>query len=515
MDFAQVAATARTVAATSSRIAKTAALAQALRAAGPDAPIVATYLSGALPQGRIGVGWSSLTELPPPAASGAEPLTVAELDRALTDLATLTGPGSAGRRKAALDALFARADAAEQDLLRALLLGEIRTGALAGVMTAAIAAAAGVPQEAVRRAVMYAGMPGPVAAAALAGGEAALAAIGLRVGRPVQPMLAGSAPDVAGAFKAMATGAGVLGTAALVQAKLDGIRIQVHRSGSDVAVFTRSLDDVTARLPEVVETALALPVTDAVLDGEAIALDPRGRPEPFQITGARTASRGDPALLRTRTPLTTYLFDLLHLDGADLVDLPLARRLDLLAPLLPARAQVPGLVTGDPDEAQRYFQAAVADGQEGVVVKDLASAYSAGRRGSSWIKVKPRHTLDLVVLAVEPGSGRRRGWLSNIHLGARDPDTGSFVMVGKTFKGMTDEMLRWQTERFEELAVRREPHVVWLRPEQVVEIAFDGVQRSRRYAGGLALRFARVIRYRDDKSAHEADSMQSLRALLP
>ncbi len=512
MDFAQVADTARAVAATASRTAKTAALAGALRVAGPDAPIVATYLSGALPQGRIGVGWASLADLPPPvpAAPSARPdrpLTVADVDRALTELAAVGGAGSAGRRTSALHALFARADAAEQDLLRALLLGEIRTGALEGVMTAAIAAAAGVPHDAVRRALMYAGAPGPVAAAALTGGEAALAAIGLEVGRPVKPMLAGSAPDIGGALASMPAGA------ALVQAKLDGIRIQVHRSGSDVAVFTRSLDDVTARLPEVVETALALPIRDAVLDGEAIALNLRGRPQPFQVTGARTASRGDPAALRARTPLTTYLFDLLHLDGTDLVDLPLARRLDLLAPLLPAASTVPGLVTGDVAEAHRFFQTILAAGQEGVVVKDLASAYSAGRRGSAWIKVKPRHTLDLVVLAVEPGSGRRRGLLSNIHLGARDPDTGGYVMVGKTFKGMTDEMLRWQTERFAELAVRREPHVVWLRPEQVVEIAFDGVQRSRRYAGGLALRFARVLRYRDDKGPDEADTLAALRDL--
>lgn len=384
-----------------------------------------------------------------------------------------------------------------------------------------MARAAEVPVTVVRRALLLAGDLRAVAVAALTGGAAALAGFGLQVGRPLAPMLAQSAPSVDEALTAT-------GTPAVVDVKLDGIRIQVHRSGQDIAVFTRSLDEITGRLPEVVAAVRALPARELVLDGEAIGLDAAGRPLPFQQTSSHAARRTTPSTTG-RTPvapavlaaaeragepvLTPYFFDLLHLDGADLIDLPGRERWATLA-----RAVDPALLVGrvevdDAAQAAAAFAAAVDAGQEGVVVKDPAAPYDAGRRGAAWVKVKPRHTLDLVVLAVEWGSGRRQGWLSNLHLGARDPGTGEFVMLGKTFKGLTDELLRWQTERFLALAVEKGDWVVRVRPEQVVEIAFDGVQTSSRYPGGMALRFARVVRYRDDKTAAEADTIDAVRAI--
>ncbi len=322
-------------------------------------------------------------------------------------------------------------------------------------------------------------------------------------------MLASSATDVAAAFAKAAPG----GEPVAVDSKLDGIRIQVHKHDGRVRVFTRSLEEITARVPEVVEAVAALPSVSLVLDGEAIALTPDGRARPFQETGARTASRLDVATLREQVPLTPYFFDLLHAEGEDLVDAPGHVRFDRLTDLLPAALLVPRTLTDDPAEAHRLFAEQVAAGHEGVVVKALGAPYEAGRRGAGWVKVKPRHTLDLVVLAVEWGSGRRRGLLSNIHLGARDPESGGFVMLGKTFKGMTDEMLAWQTERFLALEESRSAHVVRVRPEQVVEVAFDGIQTSSRYPAGMALRFARVLRYRDDKTAAEADTVAAVRSL--
>jgi DNA ligase-1 len=509
MLLSDVVAASRTVAGTRSRTAKVATLAQTLALAATEAPalvgVVASYLSGTLPQRRTGVSWRSLQHLPEPAA--APTLTVAAVDEAVEALSRLSGEGSAAARTAATAELFARATADEQAWLRAVFVGEARQGAGDGILLQAIAAAADVADSAVRRAVMLAGRTGPVAEAALSGGVAALDAVRLEVGRPLRPMLAASAPDVAAALATMP------GEVAL-ETKLDGIRLQAHVADGKVTLFTRTLEDVTDRMPEVTEALGRLPAQRAVLDGEVIALRADGRPEPFQVTGSRTASTADPERLRDEVPLTPYLFDLLHLDGTDLVDEPLAdrwKRLSALAPdLLPPR-----LATADPVAAQAFFHEVVASGHEGIVVKDPAQPYAAGRRGQGWVKVKPRHTLDLVVLAVEWGSGRRKGWLSNIHLGARDAETGELVMLGKTFKGMSDEMLRWQTERFTELAVE-DPAAGWvvrLRPEQVVEVAFDGVQRSSRYPGGLALRFARVLRYRDDKPVEEIDTVQTVRSL--
>jgi DNA ligase-1 len=496
------------VAATRSRTAKVDALAAALGAAGPDEVATATaYLSGVLPQRRVGVSWRSLTDLPPPAPSPV--LTVAEVDHRLGELASVSGAGSAAARSAAVAELFGRATAAEQDFLRRLITGELRQGALDGVMQKAVATAAGVPEDAVRRAVMLAGYAAPAAEAAMSGGVEALASIGLVVGRPLRPMLAAAAPDVATALGELGDG-GVV-----VDGKLDGIRLQAHRLGGEVRLFTRSLDDITERLPEVVEAVTALPPGDLVLDGEAIALDAGGRPRPFQETAARTMSRVGVDRLREQVPLSTFFFDLLHAGGADLIDRPASERFDALAGIVPAGLLVPRLHARGPGQAQDFFDELVAAGHEGVVVKDPTAPYAAGRRGAGWVKVKPRHTLDLVVLAVEWGSGRRRGLLSNIHLGARHPSTGGFVMLGKTFKGMTDEMLAWQTERFLELETSREGHVVHVRPVQVVEVAFDGLQRSSRYPGGVALRFARVLRYRSDKTADQADTLETVLRLAP
>jgi DNA ligase-1 len=497
------------VRATRSRKVKVAALADVMRSAANEGDdvvsVVAHYLGGALRQRRTGLGWRGLQSLPAPAARPS--LDVLEIDAAFETLAQVAGVGSALLRQQMANDLFGHATAAEQTYLRGLVTGELRQGALDALVLDAIAAAAEVPSEAVRRAAMFSGSTGPVAVAALADGQEALNGFRLQVGRPVRPMLASSAPDIDSAVAAFA------GQEFALDTKLDGIRVQVHKYDGTVRVFTRSLDEITDRVPEVVEAVQALATERVVLDGEAIALDDAGRPRPFQETGARTASRLDVSTLRARVPLTPYFFDVLHLDGEDLVDQPGQVRFERLRAALPDALVIPRTVTADPAEAQAYFADTVAAGHEGVVVKDLAAPYDAGRRGAAWVKVKPRHTLDLVVLAVEWGSGRRQGWLSNIHLGARDPDNGGWVMLGKTFKGMTDEMLAWQTERFLALETSRSRHVVHLRPEQVVEVAFDGVQTSSRYPGGMALRFARVLRYRDDKSADEADTVQMVREL--
>ncbi|OBI42790.1 ATP-dependent DNA ligase, partial [Mycobacterium kyorinense] len=390
--------------------------------------------------------------------------------------------------------------------LRRLLTGELRQGALAGIMADAVAAAGQIPAAVVRRAAMLGGDLPAVAAAGLAGGAAALDAFTLQVGRPVGPMLAQTATDVGQALEK-------LGGTAIFEAKLDGARVQVHRAGDQVTVYTRSLDDVTARLPEVVEATLALPVTELIADGEAIALRPDNRPQPFQVTGSRFGRSGDVAAARAAQPLSVFFFDVLHRDGVDLLDAPATDRLAVLDEITPARHRVDRLLTAEPTAAADFLAATLAAGHEGVMAKSLTAPYAAGRRGAGWLKVKPVHTLDLVVLAVEWGSGRRRGKLSNIHLGARDP-AGGYVMLGKTFKGMTDAMLDWQTARFTELAVGgTDGYVVHLRPEQVVEIAFDGLQRSSRYPGGLALRFARVLRYRHDKAPADADTIDTVRAL--
>ncbi|MCD5348043.1 ATP-dependent DNA ligase [Agromyces sp. S2-1-8] len=499
--------TADAVASTRSRLAKVDALAELLRRLEPDeiAPAVG-FLVGKPRQGRVGVGWRGLAAAVDATQAAVEPsLTVDELDETLDRLAAAGGAGSSGDRARELADLLGRATDREQHFLGGVLLGEMRTGALEGVLTDAIARAADRPGDVVRRAAMLSGDLGETARLALTGTVEQLEAVGLVVGRPVLPMLAATASTPTAAIE--------LTGEASVEYKLDGARIQVHREGDDVRVFTRNLADVTHRLPEVVEVVRSLPVRDVILDGETLSLDEEGAPRPFQETMSRFGAE------RAReTVLHPWFFDVLHVDGRDLLDEPLATRLAELERIAPAH-RIPGEVTADAETAERVSAEALAAGQEGVVVKAIGSTYAAGRRGSSWVKVKPVHMYDLVVLACEWGSGRRTGWLSNLHLGALDPDgefgePGGYVMVGKTFKGLTDELLRWQTERFQEIEVRRTPHTVWVEPVTVVEIAIDGVQRSSRYPGGIALRFARVKGYRDDKRPADADTIQTLRGLL-
>ena len=495
-----LAKTSTAVGSTRSRLQKAEHLAAALRALGPEeAEAGAAFLSGELRQRQIGVGWASLRELP--AAASEASLGVGEVDAAFAAIGAMSGAGSQSARREALQAILARATEEEQRFLVALLSGELRQGALAGVMADAVARATGIARAEVDRAAMLRGDARAVAALALRDGVEGLRAIRLQVGRPLQPMLAAPATDLADAFAK-------IGGAAAVDWKLDGVRIQAHRDGDDVAVYSRSLDDLTARLPAVVEAVRALPLRSAVLDGEALALTEDGaRPQPFQVTSSLVAAGSGGGAVRP------FFFDLLHLDGADLLDRPGAERADALAGIVAPELRPPRAEAADAEAAQPLFDAALAAGHEGVLVKSLDAPYAAGRRGAGWLKVKPRHTLDLVVLAAEWGHGRRRGWLSNLHLGARATDGDGFVMLGKTFKGLTDAMLTWQTERLLELEVERRGIVVVVRPELVVEIAFDGVQTSPRYPGGVALRFARVLHHRPDKRASEADDLAAVLAL--
>ncbi len=500
----EVVDTSAAVAATRSRLAKVKALSALLRAAtaGSADVVVAvvSFLIGTPRQGRIGAGWRTVLDLSVPAAEQAS-LTVAEVDAALGAVATTSGKGSAQRRADLLVELFGRATAAEQDFLRRLLTGELRQGALEGVMLDAIASAADVPGETVRRAFMLSGRLPETAVAALEGGAPALEAFGLEVGRPLRPMLASPAESLDEALSELG--------GCVVEHKLDGARIQVHRCGDEVHIYTRTLREITKTVPELVELVRGLPCTSVVLDGETLALTDEGRPRPFQETMSRFGAQDERELL-----LHPYFFDCLHLDGEDLLDEPLRDRLAALRRVAGEHV-IPGVLDPSPDEAAEVVSAALSSGHEGVMVKSLSSVYAAGRRGRAWQKVKPVHTLDLVVLGVEWGSGRRRGWLSNLHLGARDPDGGPPIMVGKTFKGLTDELLTWQTKALQELAVSQDDWVVMVRPELVIEIELDGVQVSPRYPGGVALRFARVLRYRPDKDPSEATTIEEVRALLP
>ncbi|MEO6628869.1 MAG: ATP-dependent DNA ligase [Aquihabitans sp.] len=548
MLFVDVATTSLVVSNTSSRTAKRDALADLLARLDADEvePTVG-FLTGEARQGRIGVGWATLAGLdssPPADQSSDQPsLTVTAVDEVLTRLAATTGPGSVAARQAILSGLFERATAIEATFLATLLGGELRQGALGGVMTDAVAKAAGLPAALVRRATLLGGRLDHTARLALHGGRDAVAAIGLEVGQPLQPMLASTAPSASDAVTEIGESS--------VEWKLDGIRIQVHRDGDDIHVYTRNLNEITDRVPGVVAAVRSLAADQLVLDGEALSVDAIGRPRLFQDTvswrgrneteppaggepsGASPSTGAGPEPdgidrpgARSPEPLATppdelrpFFFDLVHIDGRDLIDEPLVTRRAALAAVAPTWV-IPGTITSDPVTAEAVLAESLAAGHEGVVVKGVDSTYEAGRRGKAWRKVKPVHTLDLVVLAVEWGHGRRAGLLSNLHLGARCDD-GTLVMVGKTFKGLTDELLRWQTERFTGLAEREDngdgrsqTGTVWVRPEQLVEIAVDGVQRSTRYPGGVALRFARVLRYRHDKASTEADTIETVQALL-
>ncbi|MTD14790.1 ATP-dependent DNA ligase [Nakamurella sp. YIM 132087] len=507
MLLARLAETSAGLAATRSRLAKRALLAACIAEADADEiGLVVGYLSGSLRQRRTGVGWATLGELPPPADTPA--LQVADVDGAFERISGMAGAGSAQQRTAAVEQLFARATAEEQGFLRGLVFGELRQGALVSLVQDGLAAAFDTPAAGVQRAAMLLGSTADTATLLATSGPTALAQVGLRVGVPIGPMLAAPAPDAAAAVAKS-------GLPAVVDTKLDGIRVQVHRNGDEIHLYTRSLDEITDRLPEVVEAVARLPITSAVIDGEVVGLDHRtGRPLPFQVISARTASSADPAAGRARTPLRLFAFDLLHLDGRDLLDEPLQVRAEVMAAAIPDTMTVPRRTVGTVEELVETFAEAVTGGWEGLVVKRLSTPYAAGRRDSGWIKLKPRHTFDLAVIGAEWGYGRRQGWLSNLHLAARGDD-GSLVMLGKTFKGLTDKTLTWQTEQFLARESRRTSTTVFVDPPLVAEIAFDGVQRSSRYPGGVALRFARVLRYREDKGPDEIDALSQILALSP
>lgn len=500
----RIAEASRDLAAVSSRNAKRKIIAATLAEVPAEEIAIATsYLAGSPRQRRTGLGWASLRSVPDP--TDAPALSLSETDTTLEEIAGLAGPGSSSARAERVQDLFGRATAIEQRLLFGLIMGELRQGALDSLVQEGLAAAHGVPITVVRRAAMLLGSTPETAVLLARGGRTALEAVELRVGVAVQPMLAASAPDPAGALTK-------IDLPVLVDHKLDGIRIQVHRDGDRIRAFTRSLDDITQRLPDVVAAVAALPAEQVVLDGEVIAEDAAGSPERFQVTASRTATRAeepDP----DRVPLAVYFFDLLHLDGRDLLTAPLSERTALMESLLPQGLVVPRTLARDADQVTTVFTEAVDTGFEGIVIKDPAAPYAAGRRAATWVKVKPRHTLDLVVLGAEWGHGRRHGLLSNLHLAARDGN--ELIMLGKTFKGLTDELLRWQTEKFLSLETHRSDGTVFIAPEVVVEIACDGIQDSTRYPGGVTLRFARVLRYREDKTAAEADTLDTVRSLAP
>jgi DNA ligase-1 len=504
--LAEIVETSRRVGEVGSRLAKIGHLADCLARCEPEEAASAVGLLSGMPrQGRIGIGYAALREARGEKAAGEASITLGELDRALERLKAIKGQGAARERLRQLRELFGRATEAEQDFLLRLLVGELRQGALEGVMVEAVAKAARLPAGEVRRAVMLAGDAGVVAAAALGQGAAGLRRFGLQLMQPVQPMLAQPAEDIGDALAQ-------LGRAAF-EWKLDGARIQAHKRGDEVRVFSRRLNDVTAAVPEVASAVRGLPLSSAILDGEAIALRPDGRPQPFQITMRRFGRKLDVARLQAELPLACLFFDALALDGEVLIDRPNQERAGALAGIMPPELLVPRLVTGQEAEAAAFVAIALAKGHEGAMAKALDAPYAAGRRGAGWLKVKQAHTLDLVVLAAEWGNGRRQGLLSNLHLGARDPAAGGFVMLGQTFKGLTDQMLAWQTEQFLAREIARDRYTVYVRPELVVEIAFNDLQASPHYPGGLALRFARVKAYRPDKRPEEADTIDTVRAI--
>jgi DNA ligase-1 len=506
MQLKDLVATSAAVRATSARREKIALLAGFLtRLAPPEVPVAIGFLIGWPRQGRFGIGWATLAAARPSSAAVTAELSLLDVDARFETLKALKGPRSTAERQRLLAELLARATAVEQDFLLALLTGEVRQGAVEGILLEAVASAAKLPSEKVRRAVMLAGDLATVAETVLTEGEAGLSRYTIQLFRPIQPMLAESAASVAEALTALGE--------AVLEWKLDGARIQVHRREDRVAVYTRSLNEVTAAVPEVVEAVRAVPARELILDGEVIALAAGGKPLPFQETMRRFGRKLEVESLRAELPLTPFFFDLLRHDGEDLLDAPLAIRLARLDAVLPEPLRVPRTLTARREDAEQFLADALGRGHEGIMAKAPAAPYAAGRRGAAWLKLKTSHTLDLVVLAAEWGSGRRQGWLSNLHLGARDPATGGFVMLGKTFKGMTDAMLEWQTRELLARETHRDGHVVYVRPELVVEVAFNEVQRSSQYSGGVALRFARIKGYRPDKRAAEADTIEAVRRL--
>ena len=492
------------VAATSSRLAKIRVIADCLRALAPaEIEIALPWLSGDIRQGKLTLGYATLQAVMGHAAASAS-LTVADVDAAFQALNTVKGKGASSARQTLLGDLFGKATVDEQDFLLRLIVGELRQGALEGVMLEALAAATDIPAGEIRRAATLAGGIPQVARAVLGGGRAALQQFSVQLMQPVLPMLAQPAEDLSAALKDLGT--------ALLEWKLDGVRVQVHKAGDDIRVFTRNLNDVTARVPEVLAAVKTID-TDLILDGEAIALRADGRPHPFQVTMRRFGRKLEDEALRKELPLSVFFFDCLLRGDQPLVDLGARQRRELLAQALPSALLTPSLITSDVVQAEAFYADARAHGHEGLMAKALDAPYEAGRRGAGWLKVKSAHTLDLVVIGVEWGSGRRKGWLSNLHLGARDPATGGYVMLGKTFKGLTDETLEWQTRELLARETKRDQWTVYVRPELVVEIAFNDVQQSSQYPGGMALRFARVKGYRPDKRPEEADTIDTVRRL--
>lgn len=499
--------TSRKVAATSARSAKTRELAACVRGmSGDEVEIGVAYLTGETLQGRFGIGYATLRAASEARAAATPTLTLLEVDARLADIAAIRGAGSTAKRAQALRDLFGLATTDEQEFLIRLLIGELRQGALSGVMVDAIAAAGELPIDQVRRAAMYEKSLGRLAKIGFEDGVAGLAQFQLQLMSPIAPMLAQTAADIDEALEAL--------TAEVVfEWKLDGARIQVHKRNDEVRIYTRSLNDVTASIPEIVAAVEALPARELVLDGEAIALSASGRPHPFQTTMRRFGRKLDVERLRTELPMQAFYFDCLRLDATSLVERPTRERFAALAGIVPGSQLVPRLVTRAAPAAQAFYDSAIAQGHEGIMAKSLDAPYEAGNRGASWLKIKRAHTLDLVVLAAEWGHGRRSGKLSNLHLGALDPQTGEYVMLGKTFKGLTDAMLEWQTAEFLARASHRDEYTVYVRPEIVVEIAFSDLQASPRYPGGVALRLARVKGYRPDKRVDEADTMEAVRRI--
>ncbi len=504
MLFATLVDTSDRIASTTKRLKKTELLSDFFRKLAPEeAEIAVSFLSGNTRQGRIGIGYSALRSAS--ASPIPEPtLSIVDLDRSLDRLAAVAGAGAEGRRRELLANLLARATEQEQHFIRRLLIGELRQGALESLVLDALGKAFDISADRIRRAAMTGGGAASIARAIFENGEQGLSQFEIQLFRPVQPMLAQSAEDVSDALKE-------LGEAAL-EYKFDGARVQVHKSGDDVAVFSRQSNDVSAAIPEVVEAVRALPARSLILDGEVLSLTEDGRPQPFQVTMRRFGRKLDVERMRSELPMTPFWFDLIYLDGS-LIDEPQSVRFSELERLSPPESVVPHLLTGDTEKAEDFLHAALGSGHEGIMAKMPGASYAAGARAQSWLKIKQANTLDLVVLAAEWGNGRRQGWLSNLHLGARDTEKGGFAMLGKTFKGLTDEMLKWQTEQLLKLEIARDSYAVHVEPKLVVEIAFNEIQVSSRYKSGLALRFARVKRYRTDKSAADSDTFQTVQKL--
>ncbi len=505
MLFAKLVETSGRVAKTSKRLEKTDLLSTLLRQLQPnEVEIAVAYLSGATRQGRIGIGYATLRDAASESADQPS-LEILEVDRALDELAAVRGPGAEARRRDALKQLLVRAMREEQQFFTGLLMGEIRQGALEGIMLDALAKASGIPGDRIRRAAMLAGGVAPIAQAVLEKGEAGLAQFDVQLFRPVQPMLAQTAEDVNEALEE-------LGEAAF-EYKFDGARVQAHKSGDRIAIFSRGSNDVSSAVPEVVDAVRALPAHDLILDGEVLSLDAQGRPQPFQVSMRRFGRKLDVDRMLSELPMHPFWFDVIYLNGGSLIDEPQATRFAELEKLTPAAALVPHLTTSDPNSAEDFLHKALESGHEGMMAKSRTAGYAAGARGQSWLKIKKARTLDLVILAAEWGNGRRQGWLSNLHLGARDTAKGGFAMLGKTFKGLTDEMLTWQTEELLKLEIARDKYTIYVQPKIVVEIAFNEIQVSSRYESGLALRFARVKRYRPDRSAADADTFETVQKL--